>query len=113
MRRLLPALAASLAVGCGYVGEPQPPLANIPSRVTDLAAKQHGGRIVVEFTVPRTTTEGMTIKSPLELDLRIGPGGDPFQEGTWAASATAAPSGLVEAGIATYEIPIAAWVGKD
>lgn len=111
--RILLVLAALLAAGCGYVGEPQPPLANVPSRVSDLTVVQRGARMVAQFTVPRMTTEGMPIKSPLHLDLRIGPGGDPFREDDWAAGATPWPEGPVTNGSATYEIPIAAWTGKQ
>ena len=71
MRIILVALAALGAAGCGYIGEPLPPLANVPARVTDLAAMQRGSRIVVSFTVPRLTTEGMPLKAPA-LELRIG-----------------------------------------
>ena len=50
--------ALRVRAGCGYVGDPLPPLANVPSPVTDLAAIQRGGRIIVQFTVPVKTTEG-------------------------------------------------------
>ena len=80
MRRILPALAALAAAGCGYVGEPLPPLANIPGRVTDLTATQRGAHLIVQFTVPQLTTEGIAIKAPLQLDLRAGLGTDPFQQ---------------------------------
>src|ERR1700682_1942197 len=105
MRKFLPALAALAAVGCGYMGEPLPPLANIPGRVTDLTATQRGSRLIVQFTVPQLTTEGIAIKEPLQLDLRVGFGGEPFQEENWAAGARKVPAGPVENGRARYEIP--------
>ena len=83
MHRVLPALiaaAALLTTGCGYTGDPLPPLANIPARVLDLAAIQRGGRIMVQFTVPPRTTEGVAIKTPLKLDLRIGTAEPPFSQ---------------------------------
>jgi prepilin-type N-terminal cleavage/methylation domain-containing protein len=46
------ALLPVFLTGCGYVGDPHPPLANIPSKVQDLAAVQRGSRIIVQFTVP-------------------------------------------------------------
>ena len=113
MHRLVPALAAVLAAGCGYSGDPLPPLANIPSRVMDLAAVQRGDRIVAHFTLPRTTTEGIAIKEELKLDLRIGPVPNPYQEDVWVAGAMPVPAGVVENGSATYQIPSAAWTGKD
>lgn len=111
MRVILVALAALGEAGCGYIGEPLPPLANVPARVTDLAAMQRGSRIVVSFTVPRLTTEGMPLKAPA-LELRIGAARDPFREDEWAASATPVPAGPVEGGTATYEFPAIAWTGK-
>jgi hypothetical protein len=113
MRRILPALAALVAVGCGYVGEPLPPLANIPARVADLTATQRGARLIVQFTVPQLTTEGIAIKAPLQLDLRAGLGGEPFQEEQWVAGARKVPEGPVESGRARYEIPAAEWTGRD
>src|SRR5579872_3230513 len=113
MRRVLPALAAAVVAGCGYVGEPLPPLANIPSRVADLTAVQRGNRLLARFTVPHLTAEGMPIKGDLKIDLRIGPPTDPPQEDLWAAGATQVAAGSIDHGAASYEIPIAAWVGRD
>ena len=116
MQRVLPALiaaAALLTAGCGYTGDPLPPLANIPTRVLDLAAIQRGSHIMVQFTVPPRTTEGVAIKTPLKLDLRIGTAEPPFSQEVWAAHATAVPAGPVTNGVARYEIPAAAWTGKE
>jgi hypothetical protein len=89
------------------------PLANVPSRVTELAAVQRGSLIIVQFSVPRLTTEGVAIKKPLKLDLRIGTAGAPFNEVAWAAGATHVGEGPVENGLARYEIPSAEWTGKE
>ena len=110
---LLIAAAALLTGGCGYTGDPLPPLANIPARVLDLAAIQRGGRILVQFTVPLRTTEGVAIKTPLKLDLRIGAAEQPFSQEAWAARATPVPEGPVNNGVARYEIPSAAWTSKE
>jgi len=90
-----------------------PPLANIPTRVNDLAAIQRGSRIMVQFTVPPRTTEGVAIKTPLKLDLRIGTAEPPFSQEAWAAHATPVPAGPVDNGVARYGIPSAAWTGKE
>src|ERR1035441_4773950 len=111
MKRFLPAVAALLLAGCGYVGEPLPPLANVPPRVSDLAALQRGGRIIVQFTVPTKTTEGHPIPPPLRLDLRAGTA-DQFEENQWAAGARQIPPAATAAGVARYEIPAADWTGK-
>ena len=112
MKRFLLVAAALLYVGCGYVGEPQAPLANVPPRVSDLAALQRGGAIVAQFTVPTKTTEGHPIPKPLKLDLRIGTA-DQFEENQWAEHARQIPPGTLANGTARYEIPAADWTGKE
>jgi hypothetical protein len=115
--RLLPlALATCLLTGCGYVASPLPPLANVPARIGDLAAIQRGPTIIVQFTAPRLTTEGVQITAPLAVDLRIGPGPSPWNEAEWAAHTKASPLAaahpLAPGAPAHYEIPAAEWVGK-
>jgi hypothetical protein len=114
MRRVFPAvLTAVLAAGgCGYVGDPKPPLANIPVAIGDLAAVQRDARIIVQFTLPPRTTEGMPIRKPLKLDLRIGQAFAPFHADRWAEQAAEASEGPVENGRALYEIPVAKWSGE-
>jgi len=120
--RLLPlALAATLLAGCGYVASPLTPLVNIPARITDLAAIQRGGDIIVQFTVPRLTTEGVEIQATPKVDLRIGPGPTTWNQDQWAALAKripetdGSPSGqpLAPGAFAHYEVPAAEWAGKD
>ena len=131
MKRFLPAAAAlllaGLLTGCGYVGDPLPPLANIPPPVSDLAAMQRGGRIIVQFTVPAKTTEGHPIPPPLRLDLRAGTA-DQFEVNQWAAGARQISPGSMVSPMANgcntktgqeacptarYEIPAADWTGKE
>ena len=113
MHRIVPALAAAIAAGCGYSGEPLPPLANIPSRVADLTAVQRGNRILASFTLPRATTEGMRIRGELTPDLRIGPAPNPYREDLWAAGAMPVSPGVMEKGSAIYEIPSVPWTGQE
>src|ERR1019366_1053796 len=112
MKRFLGAAAAFWLGGCGCGGDPLPPLANIPPKVSDLAALQRGGRIIVQFTIPATTTEGHPIPPPLRLDLRVGTA-DHFEEHQWAAAARQIPPGAIANGVARYEIPAADWTGKE
>jgi hypothetical protein len=126
MNRFLGAAAALIVAGygagCGYVGDPLPPLANVPSPVSDLAAIQRGGRIIVQFTVPATTSEGHPIPPPLQLDLRAGTA-EQFDENQWAANARRIPPGAAVSGCSTtgqevcptarYEIPAADWTAKE
>jgi hypothetical protein len=61
-----------LLTGCGYVGDPLPPALNIPERVTDLRAVQRGDKIIVDYTIPPRTTEGLLLKRTGPPDLQIG-----------------------------------------
>jgi hypothetical protein len=113
MRKIFPALSVMLMAGCGYEGAPLPPLANLPRRITGLSSTQRGARLLVRFTPPQLTTEGLPIKPPLALDVRIGPGTEPVEESVWAASATKLPRGELANGAATYEAPVTDWTGKE
>jgi hypothetical protein len=110
---LLAAAAALFTAGCGYIGEPLPPLANVPARVTDLAAVQRGSHLIVQFTIPDLTTEAKAIKDPVKLDLRIGTAGAPFDADKWAAQAKSIPQGTAKTGLAHYEIPAAEWTNQE
>jgi hypothetical protein len=112
-RNLAVILAALLLTSCGYIGDPLPPLANVPLRVEDLAAIQRGARIIAHFTIPQRTTEGRPVPQPLTLDLRIGTGGQAFEENEWASHAHHVPAQAITGTLATYEIPAADWTGKE
>jgi len=116
MTRTLAALGPAFLVltGCGYVGNPLPPLANVPAPVTELAAVQRESRIIVHFKLPASTTESFPIKSELKVDLRIGPAAEgPFRAAEWAAQAQTVPPGEIAAGVATFSIPSASWTGRS
>jgi|HubBroStandDraft_1064217.scaffolds.fasta_scaffold01942_4 hypothetical protein len=109
-------LSASLLLlgGCGYIGEPLPPLMNIPGRGEDLTAVQRGSNIIAHVTLPAYTTEGTVIKQSVRLDLRIGPKlAGPFNAEAWVAVAKPAGGGTTASGIAEYSIPATEWVGKE
>ncbi len=65
---LLPLLALA---GCGYPGDTRPPSLKLPVPIHDLAAVQRGSKIVVQFTVPRLSTDGLVLKDPPYLELFI------------------------------------------
>ncbi len=111
----LSALAALWLAGCGYVGDPLPPSLKIPVAVTDLAAVQRGDKLVVEFTLPALTTDGLRLARIGEIDLRAGAEGvRPWNAAVWEASsrrqpvAAEAPGSRVRA-----ELPAAGWVGRE
>jgi hypothetical protein len=91
-----PLVFSILLTGCGYVGDPLPPALNIPEKVTDLRAVQRGGRIIIDFTIPARTTEGLPIKRLGPPDLQIGdkPVEAPADKGH-------------------IEVPAKDWIGQD
>ncbi len=96
---LLVCVAAAVFSGCGYVGEIQPPALNIPVRVTDLTAVQRGSSLVLTFTVPSTTTEGIALKNLGAAEAQIGD--------------KTLPVKLEKSGPFTAEFPSADWVGQN
>lgn len=48
----------TVAIACGSVGDPRPPLLNLPLPVQDLSVRQVGTEIQVSWSWPVTTTEG-------------------------------------------------------
>lgn len=67
-------LAAVLfSPGCGYVGPVLPPSPQIPTPVLDVTAVERGDEIVINFTTPPRTTDGVAITRFSDIDLRVGP----------------------------------------
>ncbi len=102
---------ALLLTGCGYVGEPLPPALRRPVPVTDLAVMEHGPKIVIQFTMPKVTTEDLPVTNA-DLELRVGPRGDSFDPGRWAASAERFTTVAIDKGIAKAEIDAAKYAGQ-
>jgi hypothetical protein len=113
--RLLAAVApVCVLAGCGYIGAPLPPALDIPSRVVDLRAAEYGDKILVEFTIPALTTEGLALKSVRAVDLYAGPTVTPFSMDAWAATARRLPVQASGPGpVASDQIPVSDWVGKS
>src|SRR6185436_4234690 len=63
---------------------------------------------IVQFTIPQKTTEGIAIKTPPHLDLRIGTATPPVDAAAWAAQARKIPEGPLP-----YSIPSEDWTGKE
>jgi hypothetical protein len=89
--RLSPHLLALLLAGCGYIGEPLPPALKRPVRVTDLAAVERGSKIIIRFTIPKVTTEGLPIKGDEDIELRVGPSDSPFKLEAWERTSDRVP----------------------
>ncbi len=60
---LLLAACCSLYLSCGQVGEPLPPLLNIPARVESVEAQQFEDKALLRWSPVLLTTEGSTLKN--------------------------------------------------
>jgi len=106
-------LAAILLTGCGYVSEPLPPAMHKPMQVTDLTAVERGDKIVIQFTIPKVTTEDLPIKGEPDVDLRLGvaPAGA-FDPGAFETSSERVTNIVRRQTGAYVEAPIAKYTGK-
>ena len=87
------AVALLVLQGCGVVGDVLPPTVNLPVPATEMTVLQHADRLEIAFKLPSLTTEGMLIRHPPEIDLRIGPAPENPNDTTgWAARATRIPA---------------------
>jgi hypothetical protein len=105
-----------LLSACGYVGNPLPPTLDIPQAISDMRVAEYGEKLLVEFTVPPQTTEGLPLKSIRSLDLRIGTAPTPWNENAWAAAANHVDCSATKPGPVTcWATPqdVAGWIGKE
>jgi hypothetical protein len=65
-------LGCLVACGCGTVGEPLYPSLNLPARITDLHVVERGSTLVVNFTIPSLTTDGVAVKNLRSAELVLG-----------------------------------------
>jgi fibronectin type 3 domain-containing protein len=80
--------------------------------VRDLRAIEYGDQIMIDFTIPSLTTEGVVLKSAGTVDLRAGAGGDPFDKNRWAAEAKRIPVKASAPGAVHSQIPASDYVGR-
>ncbi len=112
--RIPAALAAfSLLAGCGYVGEPLPPALNIPVAIKDLRALEYGDNLVIEFTAPALSTEGVVLRSLHGVELRIGPTEPDFNVDRWAPKARRVDAEILKPGEVLKEVSAKDFVGKE
>lgn len=77
--------------------------------VTDLAAVQRGSKLIIKFTIPRTTTEDLPLRGNEDVELRVGPEAD--SQADWVK--TSDRERVRAAGDeAQVEVPAAKWYNK-
>ena len=64
------ALLCAVLASCGSIGEPLPPLLDIPGKVTDLRVAQRAEQAELRWTWPLLTTEGSTLKDLERFEVR-------------------------------------------
>lgn len=102
-----------LLSSCGSVGEPVYPSPQMPLAVTDLVALQRGNRILVTFTIPQRTTDGLLLHRIESIDLRIGTGPAPFPSKEWADASASHPMEPPDSpGPVHTIIPLTGLIGK-
>jgi hypothetical protein len=62
-------IAATALSGCGMPGAPLPPSLNLPNRVTDLSAVRAGNQVALTWTMPKRTTDKVTLTAPITVDI--------------------------------------------
>jgi len=105
---------ALILTGCGYVGDPLPPALNIPLQIKDLSAVQRGNKLIVGFSIPAKTTEGLPVVSVEEVQVIAGPNdAAQFNVDVWAATARHLKTDKLKPGPVDIVEPIAGWQNKE
>jgi hypothetical protein len=107
-----PFYAAALALvtaGCGYIGDPLPPSLSIPERITDLRAFERESSLVIDFTAPASSTDGVLFERLEAIEVAIGPEVANWEQHAARIEAEVEP----RPGPVHVEIPVADWVGKE
>ena len=63
------ALVAVLVTGCASPGPPRPPSLNLPQPVTNLTARRVGNDVLLNWTTPAKSTDGLDLKGSLTAQL--------------------------------------------
>lgn len=100
--------------GCGYMAPPLPPALNRPERVEDLTALERGSNLIVQFTIPVMTTEGLPVNNKdRDIELRVGPPPVPFNMEAWQRTSDRIPVAVNgNEKVARVVVPAAKYYGK-
>ncbi len=78
-RRSVVSLLSSLALlvcawvaGCAAPGAPTPPRPIVPKAITDLAAHQQAGSMILVFTMPKQSADNEKLEGPPEIEIFRG-----------------------------------------
>lgn len=114
MRHACLVVLVSALAGCGYVGDPLPPALKIPLPVTDLAVKQVGMSLLVSFTIPPKTMEGLNLDKIGAVELKVGASAaTPFNADAWSGAAKVVDVSATVPGKVEAKIPVADWANQD
>jgi hypothetical protein len=66
---------AAAAAGCASPGPPKPPSLNLPALATDIRAQRVGNQVLLSWTTPSNTADGLPIQGPITAELcrEVGP----------------------------------------
>jgi hypothetical protein len=113
MNRLLLVLITLWLAGCGYVGDPLPPSLKIPLQVEDVKAREIGDKIVVDFTAPLMTTDGIKLENIQAVEVFVGPMQGEFSRERWEQGAKSYPVTAELGKPAHAELPARDFAGKE
>ena len=66
---LITACLLSGVAGCANPGIPKPPSLHIPATVTDLTGQRVGDRVMLHWTSPSRTTDGLDLTGPTTVEI--------------------------------------------
>ena len=94
LRLVTLAAFGALLAGCAAPGEPTPRRPPVPEAVKDLSVHQQGDGVVLDFTLPRTSTQDAPLVAPPTIEIYRGslPAPGAAAAGTPAAGAPATPA---------------------
>jgi hypothetical protein len=79
-------LTCALAAGCAAPGDPRPRHPVVPAAITDLAARQLGGAVVLTFSLPQQSTDHQSLAEPPAIEIyraALSPGAAPDRKTPW------------------------------
>ncbi len=106
-------LGSCAILGPGYIGPVHAPVLDIPVPVNDVEAIEYGDQLIVTFSIPKITTEGLPLTTLRSVDLYAGSTNGIGDPNSWVRTATHYPVPGTAPGAFRSTIPAAPWIGKD